>query len=44
MEKKISFNDLNLSLKTLAVLCWIIAGIYLLSFLVGLIIGIIEIL
>lgn len=34
-DKKICFSDLSLPLKVLVILCWIIVGLYGLSFTIG---------
>lgn len=37
--KKVTYSDLSTSLKLLVVLCWILVGLYGLSFLIGIIMG-----
>jgi hypothetical protein len=42
-REKVGFNDLKPGLKAIVVFMWIVAGLYIISFLIGLIIGLIEV-
>lgn len=40
--KKVHFRDLDGGLKTIVVISWIMAGLYILSFLIGFIVGVLS--
>lgn len=42
-QKKVTFKQLSKSLKTLVVLGWIMTGLYTLAFLIGFMLGVLEV-
>lgn len=42
MADKIGFKDLTPALRTLVILCWIMIGFYGITFIIGIIVGIVE--